>query len=66
MAIDETQRDEQAVGVDGALCHRPDASDLDDPTIFDADIAAITRGARAVDDHPMANHQLKPPWCPLP
>jgi hypothetical protein len=66
MAIDEARRHDQAVGVDGALGQRADASDLDDPTIRDAEVAPIPRGAGAVDDRPAANHQIKPHGVPSP
>ena len=37
-----------------------DAPDLDDAAVLDADVAAIARGARAVDDRPVADHQIEP------
>jgi len=60
VAIDEARRDDQAVRIDGALGHRSDASDLDDPAVLDADVPTIARGARAVDDRPLANDQIQP------
>src|SRR5206468_9752905 len=59
VAIDEARRDDQAVGVDGAPGHRSDASDLDDAAVVDPDVAAITWGARAVDDRAVANQKIK-------
>ena len=59
VTVDEAGRDDQPVGVDGALGRRPDATDLDDAAAPDADVAAIARGARAVDDRPAANQQIE-------
>ena len=59
VAVDEARRDDQAVGVDRALGRRADAADLDDPAMLDADVGAIARGARAVDDRPVANQQIQ-------
>ena len=59
MTVDESRRDDQPVGVDGALGRGPDAADLDDAAAPDADVAAIARGARAVDDRPAADQEIE-------
>ena len=59
VSVDESRRDDQALGVDGVLGRAPDASQLDDAAVRDADVAAITRRARAVDDRPVANQEIE-------
>ena len=43
VAVDEAGRDDQPVGIDHPLRRGPDAADLDDPPVLDADIGAIAR-----------------------
>jgi hypothetical protein len=60
VAVDEARRDDQAVGVDGALRHRAEAPDLDDAPARHAQVRAVARRTRAVHDRPVANDQVEP------
>ncbi len=59
VAIDEAGRHDQAVRVDAALRRRPNAADLDDAPIRNADIGAVATHARAIDDGAVANDEIQ-------
>ena len=59
VAVDEARRDDQPVGVDGALRVLPDAADLDDAAVLDAEVGAEARLARAVDDGAAADEEIE-------
>src|SRR5262249_26952131 len=56
--VDPARRDEQVPRVDlapAARAHRPDGGD---PAVIDRDVRRATWSPRAVDDRPVANHQV--------
>src|SRR6266853_815849 len=69
VAVDKAGRDDQPVRIDHALGRRADAADLDDPAVLDADIGAVARPARAVDDHAVLDDEIEshraPPVKPV-
>ncbi len=56
--VDETGRDEQAVGVDRRAGGAVDSPDLDDAAVVDGDVGGERLTAQPVDDRPAPYHEI--------
>ena len=57
--VDETGRDDAAVGVDGLFRFLVDVADSDDPPGSDPDVGALRGCARAVDERATLHHEVE-------
>ena len=58
VGVDDAGRDHQAVGVELAGAAALDEADLDDPAVLDRHVGPPPGQAGAVDDDPVADHQV--------
>ena len=58
MIVDKAGRDDLPAGIDGLLCRTGQFADFDDLAVLHADIAAVGRPARAVDDAAVFYQQI--------
>jgi hypothetical protein len=59
VAVDESRRHDQAVGVERAPCRTGDSADFDDAAVLDANVGAKARFAGAVDQRAATNEKVE-------